>query len=233
MPNRRVMDSLLDSPSKRIVDRYVESVCRDIHGPILDVGAGKSRYRYLFPDYTSLDIKGSEGIDIIADARHLPFREESFTSVICTAVLEHIENPWNVVHEIGRALRKEGFLLLWLPFIQPRHDIPHDFLRFTEEGVRTLVRDSCSGLEIKNLIPCGGFFSTLAGIWWWPFTYFFQKNKIIALCILPAYLAFILLSALDRFDYEHRFSLGYIVTCGKIEDSNDFRTISRTDNSTQ
>ena len=198
-----------------MVDRFLEKACRNIPGPTLDVGAGRGRYRCLFPKYTSLDVKKSDGVDITGDAKYLPLRDGSFSSVICTAVLEHIETPWKVVKEIGRVLKKDGLLLLWVPFIQPRHDLPQDFLRFTEEGIRALLINSHSGLEIQNLIPCGGFFGTLAGIWWWPFRYFVQKNRIVALCILPVYLAFVLLSILDQFDRERRFSLGYIVVCRK------------------
>jgi len=212
---RSVKDSLLDSPADRIIDEYFNRICRGVPGPTLDVGAGSRKYRCFFSNYISLDVNEYEGIDIIGDANHLPLKDELFSSIVCTAVLEHTKSPRKVVDEIVRVLREDGVFLLYVPFIAPRHDLPHDFLRFTEEGIRNLLMD-CK-LEIENLKPCGGFFGTLAGIWWWPFRYFVQKNVVVALAILPIYLMFVLLSILDQFDHEHRFSMGYIVISRKKE----------------
>lgn len=43
-----------------------------------------------------------------ADAHKLPFRKETFDVIICTEVLEHVEDPGKVLLEIKRVLKKNG-----------------------------------------------------------------------------------------------------------------------------
>lgn len=44
----------------------------------------------------------------VADARKMPFKNESFDVVVCTEVLEHVDDPKSVLLEIKRVLRKDG-----------------------------------------------------------------------------------------------------------------------------
>jgi ubiquinone/menaquinone biosynthesis C-methylase UbiE len=45
---------------------------------------------------------------VYADAHKLPFKSKTFDLVICTEVLEHVEDPKTVVREIERVLVKKG-----------------------------------------------------------------------------------------------------------------------------
>lgn len=49
---------------------------------------------------------------ICADAHSLPFPKESFDVIICTEVLEHVENPQKVLKEIKRVLSKDGVAIV-------------------------------------------------------------------------------------------------------------------------
>ena len=55
----------------------------------------------------------------VADAASLPFKDESFDLVICSEVLEHIENHQNVVSELNRVLKKNRDLVVSVPRFFP------------------------------------------------------------------------------------------------------------------
>jgi len=58
---------------------------------ILDVGSGKRSWLASHGlNVTSLDKRISEDIDIVADARFLPFKNEAFDSVVSVDLIEHI-----------------------------------------------------------------------------------------------------------------------------------------------
>ena len=88
----------------------------------------------------STDIYLSPTVDVIADAHYLPFPASSFDLVIIHAVLEHVAYPDRVVGEIHRVLSPHGLVLVDVPFLQPFHEEPFDFSRFTISGLRLLFR---------------------------------------------------------------------------------------------
>jgi ubiquinone/menaquinone biosynthesis C-methylase UbiE len=54
-----------------------------------------------------------------ADARKLPFADKSFDKIICSEVLEHIENYPAVLQEINRVLKPNGILAVSVPRAWP------------------------------------------------------------------------------------------------------------------
>ena len=51
-----------------------------------------------------------------ADVYNLPYADDSFEYVIMSEVLEHLENPLPALEEIYRVLKKDGVLLLSVPY---------------------------------------------------------------------------------------------------------------------
>ncbi len=105
---------------------------------ILNLGSGKQN---LGAKVISVDINKEEGISLVADAHQLPFFAASFDAVVCTAVLEHVWNPDQVVAEIYRILKKNGKVYLELPFIyayHPASSTEMDYIRYTEPGIKRL-----------------------------------------------------------------------------------------------
>jgi 2-polyprenyl-3-methyl-5-hydroxy-6-metoxy-1,4-benzoquinol methylase len=45
----------------------------------------------------------------------LPYASSSFDLVYCMCVLEHVENPYNIVREAKRVLKKNGILVVGIP----------------------------------------------------------------------------------------------------------------------
>jgi len=115
-----------------------------IHAPLgrwnLYIGGAGS----VVDGYVNLDVIALAGVDVAANAEHLPFCSGIFQRVECDAVLEHVERPELVMAEIARVLASGGFAHVVAPFCHPFHEYPRDFRRFTPDGLRQLA----GGLEI-------------------------------------------------------------------------------------
>jgi SAM-dependent methyltransferase len=73
------------------------------------------------------------------DVRSLPFGDGEFAAVISDQVLEHVAAPpLAVVHEMARVVRPGGLLVHTTCFVNPRHDAPSDFWRFSPEALALL-----------------------------------------------------------------------------------------------
>ncbi len=115
------------------VKRYVKP--KDI---LVNLGSGSGER---FGEAIHVDLFAFPGVDIIADISHLPFRSNSIDAVVNLAVLEHVVNPMEVVHEILRVLKPGGYGYFTTPFMQPYHSSPHDYNRWTLDGLRALMHD--------------------------------------------------------------------------------------------
>ena len=94
--------------------------------------------------YVNLDLFAVPGVDVAADAEHLPFAGDQFQRVECDAVLEHVRDPVQVIEEIRRVLAPGGYVHLVTPFCHPFHEYPKDYRRFTLDGLRELA----DGMEV-------------------------------------------------------------------------------------
>lgn len=90
----------------------------------------------------TLDIDHNSGATYIADItkynRFLP--DEKFDIIVCTEVLEHTLDPFSAVKEIYRLLKSGGVLLLTVPFNFRIHGPLPDCWRFSEHGLRELLK---------------------------------------------------------------------------------------------
>jgi len=100
---------------------------------ICDVGAGGRR---ITPDTFTIDGFVSENTDLICDIHKINLESDLFDCVFCTGTLEHVTDPDLVVDEIIRIARPGGIIHIEVPFIQGFHADPHDYWRWTLEGLR-------------------------------------------------------------------------------------------------
>jgi SAM-dependent methyltransferase len=134
---------------------------------VLDAGAGDAPYRELFEhcDYVTADWTesvhpGARSADVIASLANLPMADESFDAVLCTQVLEHVDDPLAVLAELQRVLRPEGRLWLTVPLVWPLHEEPFDFFRYTPYSLTTLLGQA--GFVDVDVAPRNGYFATIA-----------------------------------------------------------------------
>jgi SAM-dependent methyltransferase len=102
-------------------------------GAILDIGGGTAHIKESRPDVVSADILSFPGIDVVADAHQLPFRDEFFAGVVMLDVLHHLERPIEFLKEASRVLKPGGRLAMIEPAMTTLARRFYD--RFHEEPV--------------------------------------------------------------------------------------------------
>lgn len=127
---------LMVANGPRKIRRFVEKGT-----PILDIGSGPER---LGEDFVNVDAFPFPGVDLVADAAKLPFRDDSVPAAVTESMLEHVADPEAVAREMARVLKRGGVLYASAPFIHPYHASPDDFNRWTMSGLKGLF----PGLEI-------------------------------------------------------------------------------------
>lgn len=154
-----------------IATRYDESIRKHARGRLVDLGCGKAPLFGLYSQYTTHAVTvdwprsphGLRHVDYECDlSSSLPFDDSEFHTVILSDVLEHITEPQKLCNEIARILTPGGKLLLNVPFLYKIHERPHDYFRYTDEGLRHLL--TRSGLSVLELAPIGGSLEVLSDL---------------------------------------------------------------------
>lgn len=137
----------------RILDRKLrELAATHLRGRLIDIGCGAKPYRDLLDPYidehVGVDLEGGihgdGAVDLFGDAYEIPSEDGSFDSAICTAVLEHLEEPEMAIREFFRVLSPGGVAIYSEPFIWHIHEAPRDFYRFSPTGLSTSSRTPVS-----------------------------------------------------------------------------------------
>ena len=91
--------------------------------------------------YVGVDITEGPGVDVVADCEHLTGAVGGdWDVVICTEMLEHVQNWRTCMRELVAALAPCGYLLLTTrsPGF-PYHGFPGDYWRFTRTDMRAII----------------------------------------------------------------------------------------------
>jgi SAM-dependent methyltransferase len=137
---------------------------------ILDIGCGEKPYMPFFLPYAAtyrgLDAEPGPFVDDVGRAEELPYSDASFDVVLCTQVLEHVDDPGQTVAEIHRVLRPNGLALLSTHGVFLYHPDPpesdRDYWRWTHAGLRRLFAEagSWSTLDVEaqgDVVACLGY----------------------------------------------------------------------------
>jgi ubiquinone/menaquinone biosynthesis C-methylase UbiE len=151
---------------RMVLDLQMLTIFRDIkktvptfNGSVLDVGCGQSPYRFLLDtaktDYKGVDIMEADKFDYNnPDITHfnggnIPFDDEIFEGVICTEVLEHVQNYQKLIDEMYRVMKKGATGIITVPWSARNHYIPYDFFRYTPSSLRIMF-NQFSVVTIQN-----------------------------------------------------------------------------------
>ncbi|MCF6147392.1 MAG: methyltransferase domain-containing protein [Candidatus Kuenenia sp.] len=224
--------------NQRERDRWIRKKSTSIQAGsrILDVGAGTCPYRSFFAhcDYKSHDFKKYEGIklgnttdygdiDYVSEITNIPAPDNSFDVILCTEVLEHVPDPKDALREMSRILRPGGRMLITAPLGSGLHQLPyHYYGGFSPQWYKHFCQ--MFGLEIKEIVPNGGFFKLLAQecarvSWTLPEHQHLHGNNVETIRNLfgewiPRYLF-----ALEEKHFIDQFTVGYHVDMEKLSNA--------------
>jgi len=105
---------------------------------VVDLGSGNTNVN---DSWIKIDYFDYPNVHIVCDCEKLPFKSNSVDVQYNISVLEHVSDPYKVVSQIHRTLKKGGIVVSSVPFLVPYHASPHDYHRFTSSGVLNLYKD--------------------------------------------------------------------------------------------
>ncbi len=180
-----------------------------LKGKVLNAGAGWRPVSHLIEgelvnqDLT-YDGDKRKNIHIHSPLHHIPVESNYFDTILCIAVLEHVENPEEVVPELYRVLKPGGHLILEVPFLQPEHKVPTDFQRYTKDGLVRLVAHH--GFQVEGI---KGLFTVYHTLYWQVFIWLHLKKNILYLLMRVLLLRPLLWTARRSRTYSDRMATGF------------------------
>ncbi len=191
-------------------------------GQLLDIGCGVMPFKDIIltsvEQYDTLDFEErTSGVKYIGDVQDMRmFENETYDSVVCLEVLEHVPDPFKAVSEISRVLKKGGVLILSVPHLSRLHEEPHDYFRYTRYGLESIL--TRAAFTVHDIKVRGRLFSFLGHQFSSGFVCLFWHIPVVKsiafflnkwLCTIPCYL-------LDRFVLKSdRFAEGYTIVAEK------------------
>lgn len=137
---------------------------------ILDAGSGKAPYRELFShahyetaDFVKVD-KEYGHTDYVCDLATIPVEADRYDRIIFTQVMEHLPEPALVLNEFHRIMKPGGKIICTCPFMWEEHEIPYDYFRYTQFGLKNLFESA--GFRVESIERVEGYFGTIAYQMW-------------------------------------------------------------------
>ncbi len=173
----------------------VKKVLPAFSGNVLDIGCGQSPYKFLLNKsntrYYGIDIVeagafGYDNPDITSfDGKNIPFADDMFSGVICTEVLEHVQDYQYLVNEMYRTTQKNGVLIVTIPWSARYHYIPYDYFRYTPSSLATMF----SRFSEVTILPRGTDIAVIGSKMIVLFVGGFFPSRLWKYIFLPLYIA--------------------------------------------
>lgn len=179
--------TLYDQPASRSIyihnlqrrKQIVLELLKDIRGRVLEIGCGSGNVILSLPENLELNIFGADFSTsmlrkakengnggkntlslLAANALHLPFKNEVFSTLLCLGVLEYIPNYKRVISECYRILEPGGQFILSVPNIASPFIQIDDFCFKIKnavtlsmpKGVRSGIKTKLLGKQEKSCI---------------------------------------------------------------------------------
>lgn len=146
----------------------IESLLASVQGKVLDVGGSAGTLhedlmkRFTPQQVISLDIEliHTRTNQVIGDGQKMPFRNNSFNSILAGEVLEHVQDPKQFINECWRVLDWNGVIALstpnkksWLNRLTHSYEMPLHISLHTPEQLRTLLDTSGFSIQKMEFFP--------------------------------------------------------------------------------
>lgn len=222
---RQLKNLLVNRIHDRELSRFVEQY---VTGRVIDIGCGTKPYeeilRPFVTEHVGLDHTETphdhSKIDLPGTAYAIPADADSFDSAICTAVMEHLEEPEHALRECHRVLRPGGVAIYSIPFIWHLHEEPRDFYRYSRHGIRYLFEKA--GFSLLEVKPLSGFAVTFGQLLVYNL-YTYNRGPLRWLRIIDALGLTIQSGAylMDRLHRSEQWTWMYMVAARKPETGRD------------
>lgn len=138
-------------------------------GKVLNAGCGNRDIDNVLKKFggeevVNYDIESTIPGAILGTLTDTPFEDDTFDSIICNAVLEHVPEIEKVMSELARVLKPGGHAVVGVPYLQPYHPCPTDFRRYTRDGLAEL--GELHGLKNLEILPVHTIWQTVGWIMW-------------------------------------------------------------------
>lgn len=130
-------------------------------GLVLDAGSGRAAWRRIILEtataYESIDLAPRHDhvptwIGDVCEMSQVP--DARYDTVVCHQVLEHVRRPAAALEHMRRVLKPGGLLIVSVPHLSRRHELPHDYFRYTQEGLASAMSDA--GFTVERIVAYGG-----------------------------------------------------------------------------
>ena len=105
---------------RRIYSEWYQLICSKIPdgaGAVLELGSGAGYFQQFAPDALRSDVFFGRNLDLVTDARRLPFRRGSLRAITMTDVFHHIPKPDAFLREAVHCLRPGGRIVMIEPWV--------------------------------------------------------------------------------------------------------------------
>lgn len=146
----------------------VTSNATQLQGKMMDFGCGSKPYQSVFghlTEYIGVDYDGEghshahESIDVFYDGKTIPFQDQTFDSVLCSEVFEHLFELEAILKEVNRVMKPGGKMLVTCPFAWNLHESPVDYARYTPFALEQIFAKA--GFKIISQQKKGNYYQTL------------------------------------------------------------------------
>lgn len=215
--------------ARRRIIEALEQARRHARGRLLDVGCGTQPFAPVLAgsveESVGVDLPGSRDLGdhrpaAYARAEALPFRDESFDTLLALSLITYLPDPRKFLEEGERVLRPGGFAILELTQMAPLHLWLPDYFRFTKTGSTMLLEEA--GFEVVEVIPIGGLMARV-GLSWIGALNHINRGPLRVLTEVPIRLLYVILQlgfdVLDRLFFDPREVLAHLMVARKVSRS--------------
>lgn len=150
---------------RKILDELLEKNKHYYKGIVLDIG-GRDRGKFKKPKdkvkkWIFADIEEKHKPDIVLDVANMKdIKDESIDIINAIELFEHVEKIEQGLKECYRILKKDGVMILSVPFLYPIHSDPYDFQRWTEDKWKKILNEIV--FKIVKFEITGRYFTVIA-----------------------------------------------------------------------
>jgi SAM-dependent methyltransferase len=162
-PNRQLHNWLLYD----IGDKFIKKYSKYYKGNIYDLGCGEKPFEDFMEQYATKyigvdwsDTYHNLKADIVADLNNkFPINSDVADTIISISVMEHLSDPQIFLNESYRILKKDGYIILEVPWQWWLHEEPYDYYRYTPYSLTKMFEEA--GYKDIKIEASSGIFTTL------------------------------------------------------------------------